>query len=59
MPGSAPDVVDVSDETGAVDVGAPRTAGDATGDELLPVGVEVSNVGAVEVELTKGNALAM
>jgi hypothetical protein len=46
----APDVVAVSD---------PTTAGDAALGELLLVAAEDPNAGAVEVELTKGNALAM
>jgi hypothetical protein len=53
------DVVEVSREAGTVEVAAPRTEGDTVPDELLPVAAEVSNVGAVDVELTKGGALSM
>jgi hypothetical protein len=53
------DVVEVLSETGTVDVDASRTAEDAPPDELLLVAAEDSNVGAVDVELTKGKAFSM
>jgi hypothetical protein len=52
------EVVEVSKEAGTVDVAA-RTAGDVVVADVVPPVSEVSNVGAVEVELTKGGAFAM
>jgi hypothetical protein len=53
------DVREVSSEIGTVDVDVSRTVVDAALGELLLGQTEEFNVGAVEVELTKGGAFAM
>jgi hypothetical protein len=53
------EVVDGSTEVGTVDVDGPSTAGEVVVEDVVPLVFEASNTGAVEVELTKGNAFAM
>jgi hypothetical protein len=53
------DVEEASVGAGAVDVDAPTTMGDAGLEEATLLVAEVPNIGAVEVELTKGGAFSM